>query len=88
MKPYYKMKYEKPNYFSNLQRGEVIFTNWRDYIERLDREFDVELIPVKRVAEYLGVSIWSIRQDKNLKLTKVGGKYFVSKIELAHHLAA
>lgn len=66
----------------------MITTDWRDQLARLDEQFDTELIPLKRVEEYLGVNALSVKRDKDFPCVKIGGRYYVPKIKLAKMMSA
>lgn len=46
-----------------------------------------ELLPVKAVAEFLGVTVKALRSDKKFPIKQVGGRYYVPRRDLVRWIA-
>ena len=64
----------------------VITIEWRDQLVRLDAVFGTELIPLKKATAYLGLNELSVKNDKYFPIKRIGGRYYVPKIELAKYM--
>ena len=63
----------------------------RDYHENLrlilEQFGDVQLIPLKKAAEYCGTNYRSLQRDKNFPIKKIVGRYYVPAVALARWLS-
>ncbi len=58
---------------------------FRDNLERLDRQFDKELLSVRQVSKFCGLS--EERTKEMFPFNKVGGRWYISKVKLASALS-
>ncbi len=62
-----------------------------DYRENLrlifERFGEVQLLPLKKVAEYCGADVRYLRLDKEFPVKKIGGRYYVPAVSLARWLS-
>jgi len=62
-----------------------------DYRENLRLIFEkfgeVQLIPLKQVAEFCGADVRSLQKDKEFPQKKLGGRYYVPAVSLARWLS-
>lgn len=58
---------------------------FRDNLERLDRHFDKELLSVRQVSKFCGLS--EERAKEMFPFNKVGGRWYISKVKLARELS-
>ena len=61
---------------------------YRENLELIREHFgDKQLLPVKEVAEYLGINVATVRKHFHKKLKKVGRCYYMSAAILASELS-
>jgi len=61
---------------------------YRDNLERVSSRFgDRELIPIKDVAEFLGVKADRLRESRDFPAKKFEGRYYVTQVALARWLS-
>lgn len=59
-----------------------------DNLKRITDKFgEVELISLKRVAEYLGIDVRRLKESRDFPLKKIGGRYYVASVALARWLS-
>lgn len=58
---------------------------FRDNLERLDRQFEKELLNVRQVSKFCGLS--EERTKEMFPFIKVGGRWYISKAKLASALS-
>ena len=62
--------------------------NYRENLRLITERFgDVQLIPLKQVAEYCGADVRTLQRDKELPIKKVVGRYYVPAVGLASWLS-
>lgn len=61
--------------------------DFRDNLVRITKKFTTELIRVKDVADFLGVDVKSLNNDKTFPQKKVGGRWYVSAVALARWMS-
>ena len=58
---------------------------FRDNLERLDRQFDKELLSVRQVSRFCGLS--EERTKEMFPFIRQGGRWYISKVKLASALS-
>ena len=62
--------------------------NYRENLRLIAERFgDVQLIPLKQVAEYCGADVRTLQKDKELPVKKIVGRYYVPAVGLASWLS-
>lgn len=62
--------------------------NYRENLRLITERFgDVQLIPLKQVAEYCGADVRTLQKDKELPVKKIVGRYYVPAVGLASWLS-
>lgn len=62
--------------------------NYRENLRLITERFgDVQLIPLKQVAEYCGADARTLQKDKELPVKKIVGRYYVPAVGLASWLS-
>ena len=62
--------------------------NYRENLRLIAERFgEVQLIPLKQVAEYCGTDVRTLQKDKELPVKKVVGRYYVPAVGLASWLS-
>lgn len=62
--------------------------SYRDNLELISNHFGaVQLIPFKEAAKYCGVNARALQSDSSFPLKKIGGRYYVSAVNLARWLS-
>ena len=57
-------------------------------LENIYEEFGrVAMVPLMGAANFIGIDTRSLRSEKSFPLKKVGGRYFVSSVQLARWLS-
>ena len=59
-------------------------------LKRLEGDFPTHqgaLIPIKAVADWLGVTVKALTSDEDFPLKKISGRYYVSRIGLARWIS-
>lgn len=58
-------------------------------LRKIENDFPANkgaLLPIKAVADYLGVTVKALTCDKNFPIKKISGRNYVSRIALARYL--
>lgn len=62
--------------------------DYYDNLDRITKRFEgMELIPIKRAAEFLGIDDRRLKESKTFPIKKVCGRYFVSAVALARWMS-
>ena len=56
---------------------------YRYNLERILKQFNGEMIPLKAVSEWLNIDSRTLKNDKKFPLRKVGGRFYVPATGLA-----
>ena len=62
--------------------------DFRENLRLITEHFgSVQLIPLKRAAEYCGADVRMLQKDKDFPIKKVVGRYYVPAVSLARWLS-
>ena len=61
--------------------------DFRDNLERIAARFNAEMIPVREVADFLGIGLKNLNNDDTFPQKKVGGRWYVTAVALARWMS-